>query len=172
MQPLITIHPWTLESLGHDLQGIGGTLYTALASSNWPSANLAIFVPFSLSEEILVTHLWTANGAAASGNLDVGIYTLGGRRLCSAGSTAMSGTSTIQLFDITDYLLGPGEFYLGMSCSNTTAQFLRGVTGSANRGKLLGLAEQASALALPAAATLATYTQNYVPLFGLAMRAI
>jgi hypothetical protein len=52
------------------------------------------------------------NGATASGNMDVGIYDYAGTRLVSSGSTAQSGTSAFQDFDITDTLLGPGIFYL------------------------------------------------------------
>ncbi len=173
MLPNVTIHPYTLESVGHEIQGLGGTLYASLVSNNWPLANLAIYVPFCLSEEITVTHLWTANGTGVAGNIDIGIYSQGGARLCSTGSTAQSGTSTVQAIALgTPYLLGAGEFYLALAASSTSALFLSGTPVTSNRGKIAGFAEQTSALPLPQPATFAAYTRTYIPLFGLSTRAI
>ena len=44
------------------------------ASATFPSANRAILVPFVVTEDCTVVKLWAYNGAAVSGNIDLGIY--------------------------------------------------------------------------------------------------
>ena len=136
------------------------------ASAVYPAANLAIYAPFRIAAPIVVTDLWCVNGATASGNVDIGIYDGAGNKIVSAGSTAQSGTSTIQTFNITDTLLGGGLFYLAIALDNTTGTFLR-FAPSAPVGRIIGLAQQASAFALPATATFATFAQTYLPNMGL-----
>jgi hypothetical protein len=144
----------------------------APASAVWPSTNLAIFVPFRISQPISANLLWVANGAAVSGNVDVGIYDVAGTRLVSSGSTAQAGVSVIQTFNIADTWLGAGLFYLAMAMNNTTGTTLRTALSATFALKIYGCAEQASAFALPATATFATSTQNYVPYFGLTGRTV
>ena len=169
--PLHTIHAWSMEALGPFLQSVLATNdLSAQASATWPSANLALYIPFVLVHPVLVVKLWIHNGATASGNVDVGIYDEKGTRLTSAGSTAQSGTSALQIFDITDIFIGPGLFYMATSHSSTAGTRFRVALGSTVDNKAGGMLQQASAHPLPATATFATLSNNYVPMFGLSTR--
>lgn len=163
-----TICPWSEESLGGALSGFNTPLI-AIASATWPNvANLAILVPLRLRQTVLVTALWAANGGSAAGNLDVGIYSDDFTRLVSAGGAAQSGTTTIQVFDITDILLGPGLFYMAISKdTGATGTFLRGNISSAVYAPATGLLQATSAYVLPATITPGAFAQSYVPMFGL-----
>src|SRR5262249_28090905 len=135
---------------GYNLSGSGG-------SAAWPANNRAIYVPFELDHPMLVVRMWVFNGGTTSGNLDVGLYSADGTRLVSAGSTAQSGTSQIQMIDITDTMLDRGAFYMALSSSTTSATFMRFNGGAANDWLLWGgLQEGLGSVALPATATFAS----------------
>lgn len=157
---LVCITPFHGCSLG----GAGGGLGTP-ASAVYPAANRALYIPFRISTPFLVKTLFCLNGAAVSGNIDVGIFGQAGARLVSAGSTPQAGTNAIQIFDVTDTLLGPGRFYLAVAMDNGTGTLFRSApTTVFPAGQ--GAAQQATAFALPATATLATYSSGYIPVIG------
>jgi hypothetical protein len=139
-------------------------------SNAWPSANLAIFVPVDIFRPVTIVKMMVNNGSAVSGNIDVGIYTPNGARLVSAGSTAQAGTSAIQTFDITDTLLMPGWYYMAVALDNTTGTLAAFTGGTAVDYRPLGMAQMASAFALPDPATFAAFTQTYVPLVSMTQR--
>ena len=152
-----------------------GSLSTP-GSAAWPAANRAIYVPFRIANPVTVVKVWWVNGTTAASNVDIGVFTIDGAQI-SAISTgggggagaAQSGTSVIQMYDITDFTFGPGVFYMGASMDGTSHMF-RGATGIQVL-KVLGCAQQATAYVLPTAATLATVASAYLPLFGLSCRA-
>ena len=131
----------------------------------YPAANDAIFVPFTVHQSVLIKRLFSMNGSAVSGNIDMGIYTADGARMTSIGSTAQSGTNQPQFFDITDLLIGPGLYYLAVALDNTTGTLFRS-NPTVTRLQTLGMAKQASAFALPSTATFASVTAAYLPLMG------
>lgn len=67
LEPLVTITPFSLESLG-SASVADGISIDAGVSSAWPSNNYAIFYPFSLSRRITVQSLFCMNGATAAGH--------------------------------------------------------------------------------------------------------
>lgn len=150
------ISTWMLGSLGPGAGNIG------VVSGTHPAANRAIFVPFRNSEPMLVRQLAHYNGSAVSGNIDVGIYDHRGTRLISAGSTAQSGTSVWQLFDVTDTTIGAGLFYFAVALDNTTGTSTRHNLAT-SIGQLLGCMQMASAFPLPATATFAAIAATGVP---------
>lgn len=159
------------ESLGMNFR-LGGGAVTP-ASSTWPVANLAVFIPFALRTPYLVKRLWWANGATANGNVDCGIYSAGGTLLTSTGSTAQSGTAVVQSVALgTPLLLSPGAYYMALASSSTTATFIQATNGSIQSEQMCGLAQQASALPLPATATFATIANVKFPFFGFARVAV
>ena len=161
-----------LESIGQYLGSIGLT-WSSSASAVWPVANTAYFIPFRLSEPVTVTLLWWLNGTAVAGNVDCGLYDAAGTRIVSAGSTAQAGTSAIQSVNITDTLIGPGTFFMALALDDaTTATIRRFAPGNASFLKACGCAEQATAFALPATATFATYGPNFLPIFGMTLAPI
>ena len=82
------------------------------------------YYPFVLTEPLLVRQMYVINGTSVAGNIDVGIYSEGGIRLVSAGSTAAIGTNTIQTFDLVDTTLNPGHYYMA---------FAKGTTGPSSQ---------------------------------------
>ena len=162
--PCVTITPFHKDSLA-------AMLGSTLGSGAYPTLNLAYYYPFILYQPIVVVKLFCYNGSIASGNIDLGIYDKGGTRIQSAGSTAQSGTSAIQSFDITDVLIGPGLFYLAVAMDNITGTLWRASIGQA--GRLMGIFQQSSAFALPSTATFAATSGNlYLPMIGLTTRAL
>lgn len=169
------ISPASFESIGQALTNVGVTMSSA-ASGAYPSANVAIYVPFVATCRFTARRLFLYNGATASGNLDLGIYDASAdnaprRRLVSSGSTAQSGTNVLQLVDNTDLDIGPGLFFLAIVLDNTTgALFCRVPTAEFLRA--FGVFQEASAFPLPATATPATMAQAYMPYFGLSSSAV
>lgn len=143
-------------------------------SNTWPSANLAIFVPFVIPDRtsFAAVRAFTANGGTASGNWDVGVYDESWNRLASTGAVAMAGTGNLQDVAALVAQLGPGRYYLAASSSSGTAT-IWGYTGyPAGLLAGVGLAQQESAHPLPAIATPAAYTRTFLPVFGLSSQAV
>ena len=158
----------SFNSLGGDLGVAHGAMSGGAtpASATFPASNDALFIPVYLHQTYLIKRLFSINGAAVSGNIDVGIYSEDGARITSSGTTAQSGTSVPQFFDVTDIVLGPGRYYLAVAMDNTTGTLFRATTTLIARFQSLGMAKQATAFALPASATFATITAAYLPLIG------
>lgn len=142
----------------------------APASTAWPAANRAIFVPFLVYQPLVVVKMMISNGSTAAGNVDVGVYDDQGNLLVSSGSTAQSGTGALQTFDITDTLLLPGLYYMAQAAS-TTSHTNVAWAPLALPG-CMGIAQMASALPLPATATFATATSSYVPGIAVTTRTL
>ena len=128
----------------------------------WPTANLAIFIPLSIPDDVLVVKFSLLNGIVASGNYDFGLYDSQGNLVVSTGSTAITGTSVIQTIDSTDTLLPRGFYYLGMAVDNITANFSRMAPSAAGLNGW-GVRQMASAFPLPATITLAAPANAYLP---------
>lgn len=133
------------------------------ASAAWPAAARTICVPLVIDRTVTVTQMFAYNGTIAGGNTDIGIYDFGGNRLVSMGATAQAGTSVIQAFNITDTVLGPGQYFMGMSNSGTTGTYLRVAPGVT----VLSLSNcSQSATAMPSSMSFATPASAYLPIFG------
>lgn len=143
-----------------------GATYATFASAVWPTGNRAILWPFRLNAAQLATLLWLANGAVVSGNVDLGIYAPDFTRIVSTGSTAQTGTSAIQTFNIADTLLGPGDFYLAVTLDNGTGTVYR-TANNAVSSRSAGMIQQAAAFPLPATLTPALIGSAFLPLSGL-----
>lgn len=139
------------------------------ASTAWPAANRAIFVPFRVAISLVVYKLVIGAGATASGNFDVGIYDSQGNKLVSSGATA-KGASTEQVLDITDTRVGPGLYYLALAADATSNYISMGSTLQMSR--LMGIVQMASAYTLPATATFAAMSSAYQPAVAAYTRAL
>lgn len=160
-----TIHVYSAGALGSEARS-GATN----SSGVWPAANRAIYIPFRVETTVTAYQIAWENGAAVSGNLDVGIYDEIGNRLVSKGSTAQAGTTTIQAADITDTVLGPGLYYMAMCVDNTTAAVIRGAPQAAWL-QMAGVQQQAvGAVTLPNPATFANPASAYLPNMCVALR--
>jgi hypothetical protein len=158
----ITITPWSYQSLGVPLYAMG---LVPPASQNFVTANLAVFVPFWVPDPVVIYQMGIGNGAAAAGNVDMGIYNEAGVKLVSAGSTAQSGTSVIQVVNVADTTLARGRYYLAAASdtSGATQKWLA-VLPAAGICQSLGVLQMAAAFALPANATFAKCVSAFIPL--------
>lgn len=138
----------------------------AFASGAFPAANATIYMPFRINRVITIATIEVMNGATVSGNVDVGIYDEGQRRVVNSGSTGQAGTNAAQSFNITDTPLGPGLFYMALACDNTSATFIRAVV-PVYTSRPLGMAQQASAFPLPDPSVMALMTVTFLPIMSL-----
>lgn len=161
----VTIAASSLESIGPMLASMG---LNQNAAVTWPAANRAIFVPFLVYQPVVVVKLFTIVGTS-SGNIDVGIYDTGANRLVSAGSTAMAGTNTIQIFDVTDTTLNPGSYYFAVALDNNSGS-LQAAAPAVAVASAIGVLSQSTAFALPATATFAAAQDACAPAVGLTAR--
>jgi hypothetical protein len=161
------IGPWSSQSMG-DYVRLADTAPNSVA---WPTANRALYVPFTISEPgYTATQMFVYNGTAVSGNIDVGIYDVTLARLVSMGSTAQAGTSAIQTFNITDTALPPGRYWMGVAMDNTTGTLFR--WGDQFPSVAAGMFTQASAWSsgMPSTATVASMGglgAGYVPCIAM-----
>ena len=133
-------------------------------TGRWPEANLAIYIPFTVTEQITIKRILVWIGTS-SGNIDVGIYDTDGTRRVSSGSTAMGATNTTQIFDIADTALSPGTYYMAMVVDNITAQFNR-IYPQYNM--MYGIREETSAFPLPSTATIVEHgARSFLPNMAL-----
>lgn len=162
MLPCLT--PFSLGSIGPSLSI---SPYDA-GTSGWLSTNRAFYFPLHVSEAVEITKVFRTNGNQASGNYDIGLYDAACQsRLFSIGSTGNSGTLTLQITDVSDFVLPQGDYYLAMVCDNTTSVINR-ANGGLGLYSSTGILQEDSAFPLPATATpVQTVTTGFVPLFGL-----
>jgi hypothetical protein len=178
IEPLVTITPWSQESIGDDLNacGTGTTAVLRYAiSAVWPLASLAIFVPFTLTKQITVLEAFVYNGATVSGSWDVGVYSNDGNKIFSTGAVAQSTASVIQSTTVssnTFRTFGPGNFYLGMSTSTAAGTYFRAAPTNAQICQMMGMASAVSAYVLPSSVTFASISTATVPVFGITTRSV
>ena len=156
-------------SVGADMAGMGASAPSDAAV--WPTANLALYVPFYVPETIIIKRVFWSNGSTVSGNVDMGIYDDAGTRIASTGSTAQSGTTAPQTVALAATLTA-GMYYLGLAMDNISGRITRATGGTGGIGILVatGMVQEASAFPLPNPATFAALTTNYMPLFGVMLR--
>ncbi len=136
-------------------------------SVTW-TANTAIYVPVSIPWAYPVNRVFWINGSVVTtSNADFGIYSPGGTRIYSTGSTTQSGASSVQyVTPSSPFILPAGVYYFAWTSSGTTNRAF-GLACSAVNGRQCGLVQQATALPLPATATFATYANIGVPTIGI-----
>lgn len=173
LKPCVTIHIFSPECIGSLIMSFQGHKFIDGASGAWFGANLANFIPFSLTTSVIVRKLFCITGAVANGNVDMGIYDVNGTKLTSAVNAPQGAINTIQEFDIDDTPIGPGTFYFAVSLDNAVGTIFMYTFGAGTLKGLAGIAEMAAAYPLPAVATLATITAGWtVPKIGLTTRTV
>lgn len=162
------LHISTFSTFAGTFEAVGAGSNT-VASYNWPAEKRAVYVPVTIPWPYPVSRVFWANGSAAGGNMDFGIYTQDGARLYSTGATAASGNSLLQYVDPTDFLLTPGTYYFALlNDSATTTNRTVGFSAiAASEGRLGGLLQQSGIATLPSAATFAAWESTGIPLMGI-----
>lgn len=167
--PVTPLHISSMSSryaAGRMARLLGGL--TSPAATTWGTANLAFFIPLQLPWPYLVRRFFWGNGSAG-GNMDVGVYTRGGKLLASTGAVAQTPLSDIQYAAPSGgaILLDPGEYLLAISNNGTTSRAWGAANVSSIEGRMIGLYTMASAHPLPATATLAVQSAALYLLFGI-----
>lgn len=145
------------------------TMYTTNNAGGivWPSNNRALYFPVHLPAPFLVARGYLVNDGNNTGNVDIGVYTIGGSRLVSSGSTARGGTNATQYIDLTDTWLGPGDYYWALVGSSTSGVYTGVAAASATALRADGiLQEDLGATTLPTTMSPAAMATANVPLFG------
>lgn len=141
-------------------------------SAVWPSANLAIYVPFRIATPTTIVKMFWYNGVSVgTDSVDVGIYDSQGNQLVHSGSTLTAGASAMQIVDTTDVTLQRGLYYVAMAMSGTT----NNVHIATNAGVLYraaGVYNQATAFPLPSLATFVGATAAGMPFIGMALNTL
>lgn len=171
--PVLTITPWSLLSVGTELNN---TINLAATDAAWPNANTAIVVPIQIPVNGVITKMFWANGATIStpGSVDVAVWTTGGTLLSSTGSQTPSGTTNIQTIDVTDYAIAKGVYYMGMTASvaNAANYLSSSRTLTLAAYARIGGAYEITSAAPPFTtsanpATFASLTRAFIPVFGI-----
>lgn len=164
------INSWSDYFMSKEGAGLIPTLAgRAGASTSWGTANRAMYLPFSIPWPYPVKRVFWGNGSVA-GNMDLGIYTMAGKRLFSAGSTAQTPVSDLQYVSLSTPLwLNPGRYYLALNNDGTTNRVLAGAAQGVTFMQLAGALRQAvGAIALPDPMVPAAWTTDaFVPLCGI-----
>ena len=126
--------------------------FSGSSGAAWTSANLALFVPVFVEEEVTTSSIAITNGSTVSGNFDLGIYQVDGTRVSSTGPTSHSGANQTQSVSLS-VTLSPGRYFLAVVFDNTTAIIEHYTQAPAGYGLMLGVKSQTSAYPLPATAT-------------------
>lgn len=163
--PMPTMMPWSVDSIGVRMGAIAGGVVDV--STVWSAANRALFIPFALGKPATITRIFWFNGATVSGNVDCGVYDAAGTRLISSGSTAQAGTTAIQSVDVTDTLIGPGQYYLALAMDNVTGTIRIRTLGNVVLSKSVGMAAMETAFPLPTTVTLITTPVDSIPSCGV-----
>jgi hypothetical protein len=166
-----TIHIFSLESLGVGLLTVASCNINSLADSTAGLSNITRYIPFYLSQSILVAKMFVYNGTVVDGNIDLGIYDMSGRKLMSTGSVVQSGSSVLQVLDITGPRIGPGNFYMALGNSSNTAKFYHISMSSEQNNWLLGVLDEQT-FPLPDQATFTPMGICYTPFIGLSIRVV
>lgn len=164
MVALPVLSPYAPEAMS-GIVSFGGLALTSVVNAAWPSANLLIGYPVRLFSPAILTKLWIYNGTTASGNLDLGVYDARGTKIVSSGSTLQAGTSALQVIDITDTPLGPGDFYVCGAMNGITGTVMMSTWGHNSQGYAQGQIQMVTAFPLPATATF-VLAFNSLPMIG------
>lgn len=133
-----------------------------------PGQNVATYVPVTIEKPTTVTQI-SYNVTTQSGNVDVGIFDEARVQLVSSGATAVAAAG-IQTVNITDTLLDPGAYFVGISFSSATAACTR-LAAATQVMKAGGIQQESSAHPLPSTFTaLTTPVVTFVPLLALTTR--
>lgn len=173
IEPLVTIHPWSLEAIGPDLLA-NSLVMTSCAAAAWQSAAGALLIPFTLTKQATFVEAFWYNGAAVS-SVDVGVYDTGGNLLGHTGSVSSSGN--INLLQIAPLLastkIGPGMFYLAISATSVVQAFFTIAAASVSMLQVMGCAYIGGDFPLATGKTIASVSLfTKIPIFGISTRSV
>lgn len=169
----LTLSSCAANSIQAGIAGSGGI--PPVASAVWPTANLGLFVPFTLHSPFYVTKLFWLNGTVVSGNVDLGIYQehsitdQAATLLTETGSTAQAGTSAIQVVTLgTPIMLSAGNYSWCLASSTVVATFGRVALSQQTTQLIGGSGQQPTSIPMPATNSgIVGVGQGYWPICGM-----
>jgi hypothetical protein len=161
----LNVQPWAYNSIASKFEVGGDDSISDATDIAYPSANLAIYIPFFLQTPMAIDRIFWGNGNVVSGNIDVGVYDAARTKIVSTGSTAQAGTTDVQSVNITNVTIGTGLFFLAVAMDNITGKLMATqMSGGLPFYKTLGIYQQASTFPLPATATFSLPSFDYLPI--------
>lgn len=178
MERFVASGEFTWENISiysnHAIKVRGGGDNTGATISATTVANDAIFVPILVvTAKQAERGFWYNAAGALAGNVDVGIFNVGGLKICSTGSVALSGINAIQDAAMaTPTIIPPGQYYMGIEFSTSTANNSQAHAASI-LSRYWGVMRQAvGSFPLPATATFAAWTSTILPAFGISFSTV
>lgn len=141
------------------------------ATTAWVTANQARYVPLIISEPYNVVKLMVYCGTTSgSGNNDMAVYDAAGTEVIAATAAAHPAAANWQEFNVTDTVLMPGLYYVGILHTTTTGTFLAWTNKEI--GRVCGVFSQAvGAGNMPSpTATFAALDQAVIPVVAVSNR--
>lgn len=138
-----TINVFSPEMLGLEMLAYGSPTVSGTAIG----ANAVIHHPLILPYPFVVSQFFWVNGGGVAGNTDIGVYTEDGATLlASSGAVLNSGTSTIQLVDITNVTLPANRrLWLSIGATDASQQYTR-LSLTAPAADYIGIKSMASGI--------------------------
>jgi hypothetical protein len=131
---------------------------------------LAIYIPITIERICSVYQVAVENGATLNGSFDIAIFDWPSyTKLVGTGAVSQTGSGAIQTVDITDTVLRPGNYFVGMSTNSGTATYRGTIALSARALRSVGVQQQSSAYTLPDPMVPAAMAQAWVPWVSLSM---
>lgn len=159
------LHPYSSDALDND--NGGGLAGGVLASGAWIGANASIMYKFHIRHTQQVTALWACIGAANTGNINLGVYSVDFSIIYATGATAAGTTSTRQIIAASPvFSLEPGDYWMAVAASATTVAFIRHSLGVVNM-RQSNVVQVTSNIALSSNPTILALASSYVPHAGL-----
>lgn len=131
---------------------------------SFAAAGAVAFVPFTVTRRFVATRMLISNGITANGNTTAGIYDVATTPtlLRATAATAMSGTSTSQIINLTSVLvLNPGAYQMALSNSGTLGEYGNLVGLVAELGAIIGGVRAAAGGGIVTAPTLVDPTSAH-----------
>lgn len=150
--PPAIIHPWASEAAA--VGNMRTWPYSNLGSQLW-SQNFARYFPFTVTQGVTVYKMALMTGSTANGNVDMGIYDSAKNKIVSTGSKTQAAANTLQVEDVTDTYLPPGDYFLAGQSDSATATSM--AVGSADElifPHSVWYVQNVGSFPLPATATL------------------
>lgn len=168
--PRFPLAPRTALVFNPDGQRLGIAIGTpgAGGSQAWPSNNLAIYMPWTAPFDATIATLMfhCTAGNSAGRNYDIGIYDYESlAKLSSSGSTLCA--ANLNTWTANQAVEGGQRYYIALSMTTTSLSVFGYNPGDASATRvmlrLLGWAEEASAVPLPSTATPAQTSFAKIP---------
>lgn len=148
------------------------------ADATWRAVNEIVLMPYLCPTDVDVVQAFITNGAAVSGNVDLGIYSVSGTtatRLMHTGAldNTTAGTAGLTVAPVTYTVPSLTNLMLACVCDNTTQRY-RGTQPSSRTGALQMYVASATAFPLPTSLTIqiATATTFILPFWGFTAAAV